>query len=402
MHVLFVHRAGSGQFAALIASLVAQGDEVTLITERPAPEQPGVSQLVYSVEETATRHPALAATEYHLRTGEAVAQLMQRLKAADPPDVVLGHIGWGGMLFARDALPDAALLGYCEYYYRSAGSDLDFGAAEPVPASERHRVRMRNAAQLLALDSLDAAYAPTQWQRQQYPAAYRKRISVCHDGIDTSFCRPDAEAFFALPDGRVLAPGAPVVTFVARDLDPYRGYPQFMRAASALAARRPDAIFVVVGGDGPGYGRPRPDGNSWREAMCAETGLGDQIVHIPWLPHESLIRLFQVSAAHVYLTVPFVLSWSLLEAMACGCLVVGSDTEPVREVIRDGINGILTPFDAPALLAERIEEALRHAASAPSLRRAARETIRTTYEREQCLGRQLSWLHGLSSQDLHR
>jgi len=395
MHVLFVHRAGSGQFAALIARLVAEGVEVSLITERVEQEQPGVRQLVYSVEETATRHPALAATEYHLRTGEAVAQLMERLKATDPPDVVLGHIGWGGMLFARDALPDAALIGYCEYYYRSAGSDLDFGAAEPIPMPDRHRVRMRNAAQLLALDALDAAYAPTQWQRQQYPAAYRKRIAVCHDGIDTGFCRPDAEASFTLPDGRVLMPGAPVVTFVARDLDPYRGYPQFMRAAAILASRRPDVTFVVVGGDGSGYGRPRSDGGSWRAAMCAETGLGHRAVHIPWLPYEGLIRLFQVSAAHVYLTVPFVLSWSLLEAMACGCLVVGSDTEPVKEVLRDGANGLLTPFHDEQLLAERIEQALAHPARAHLLRRAARETVLAGYERERCIDRQVGWIRQL-------
>lgn len=395
MHVLFVHRAGSGQFAALIASLVAQGDEVTLITERPAQELPGVSQLVYSVEETATRHPALAATEYHLRTGEAVAQLMERLNVTDPPDVVLGHIGWGGMLFARDALPDAALIGYCEHYYRSTGSDLDFGTTEPIPAAERYRVRMRNAAQLLALDALDAAYAPTQWQRQQYPAAYRKRIAVCHDGIDTRFCRADREASFTLPDGRVLAPGTPVVTFVARDLDPYRGYPQFMRAAAILAARHPDLVFVAVGGDGSGYGRPRSDGYSWREAMCAETGLGDRIVHIPWLTHEELIRLFQVSTVHVYLTVPFVLSWSLLEAMACGCLIVGSDTEPVKEVIRDGINGLLAPFHDERALAGRIEQALAQPALARSLRRAARETVIAGYERERCIDRQIGWIRQL-------
>jgi glycosyltransferase involved in cell wall biosynthesis len=297
------------------------------------------------------------------------------------------------MLFARDTLPDAALIGYCEYYYRGSDSDLDFGIDEPVPMADRQRVRMRNAAQMLALDTLDIAYAPTQWQRRQYPAAYRQRIAVCHDGIDTRFCRPDADAAFILPDGRTLSPGMPVVTFVARDLDPYRGYPQFMRAAALLAARRSDALFVVVGGDGPGYGRPRCDGNSWREAMLAETGLADRVVHIPWLSYENLIRLFQVSAVHAYLTVPFVLSWSLLEAMACGCLVVGSDTEPVREVIGDGANGLLVPFHDSQALADRIAEALASSASMRPLRRAARETVVATYERERCIIRQTGWIH---------
>lgn len=392
MHVLFVHRAGSGQFAALIASLIAQGDEVTLITERPAPEQPGVRQLAYAVAEPSTQHPALAATDYHLRTAEAVGRLMEQLKASDPPDVVVGHVGWGGLTFARDALPDASLLGYCEYYYRSAGSDLDFGMAGPIPFAERQRIRMRNATQLLALDTLDAAYAPTHWQRQQYPAAYRQRIAVCHDGIDTDFCRPDGRASFTLPDGRLLRPGAPVITFAARDLDPYRGYPQFMRAAAILAARRPELIFVAVGGDGPGYGRPREDGRGWREAMLAETGLTDRIVHIPWLPHEDLIQLFQVSAVHVYLSVPFVLSWSLLEAMACGSLIVGSDTAPVREVIRDGVNGLLTPFHDETALARRIEDAYRHGPRLLALRQAARKTVLDSYERARCIDRQMRWI----------
>ncbi|MBN9455341.1 MAG: glycosyltransferase [Bosea sp.] len=396
MHILFVHRSGSGQFAALIASLVARGDEVTLITERPAPEQPGLRQLAYTVGDASTQHPALAATDYHLRTGEAVAGLMARLGADDPPEVVIGHTGWGGLLFARDALPDAALLGYCEYYYRSSGSDFDFGAIEPISQAERQRIRMRNAAQLVALDGLDAAYAPTQWQRQQYPAPYRPRIGVCHDGIDIASCRPDSQARFTLPDGRELRPGAPVVTFVARDLDPYRGYPQFMRAAARLAQDDPGLIFVVVGGDGPGYGRPREDGRLWREAMLAETELAERVVHIPWLPHESLVRLFQVSAAHVYLTVPFVLSWSLLEAMACGCLVVASDTPPVQEAIRDGVNGLLAPFDAPAILAQRIAEALRRPQGMASLRRAARETVRAGYARELCVDRQIGWIHRLA------
>ncbi|MCU4178183.1 glycosyltransferase [Bosea sp. BH3] len=397
MHVLFVHRAGSGQFAALIGGLVAQGDEVTLITERPAPEQPGVRQLAYAVAEPSTQHPALAATDYHLRTAEAVARQMAQLRTSDPPDVVLGHIGWGGLTFARDALPDAALIGYCEYYYRSVGSDLDFGLSAPVPDAERQRIRMRNAAQLLALDTLDAAYAPTHWQRQQYPPPYRPRIAVCHDGIDTDFCRPDPQASFTLPDGRRLTPRSPVITFAARDLDPYRGYPQFMRAAAILAARHPELIFVAVGGDGPGYGRPREDGRGWREAMLAETGFGeaglaDRLVHIPWLAHDDLIRLFQVSAAHVYLSVPFVLSWSMLEAMACGCLIVGSDTAPVREVIRDGLNGLLAPFHDEAALARRIEEAYRHGPRLRSLREAARETVMANYDSARCVDRQMSWI----------
>ena len=398
MHVLFVHRSGSGQFAHLIARLAAEGAEVTLVTERPEPAQPGVHQIAYAVGETTTAHPALAATEYHVRTGEAVAAELSRLPRHDRPDVIVGHTGWGGLLFAKDVLPAVPLLGYCEYFYNANGSDLDFGAAAEVTEAERRRIRMRNAAQLLTLEALDFAYAPTRWQRQQYPASVRERIALCHDGIDVAACRPDPEAAFTLPDGRVLRAGDPVVTFAARDLDPYRGYPQFMRAAARIARARPDTVFVAVGGDGPGYGRPRPDGRLWREVMLAETGLAERVIHIPWLAHAELVRLFQVSAVHVYLSVPFVLSWSLLEAMACGCLIVGSATPPVREVVRDGVNGLLAPFFDEAALADRVLTGLSGTTGLAALRQEARLTVARGYEREACVDRQLGFVMQLAAE----
>lgn len=399
MHVLFVHRSGSGQFAHLIARLAAEGAEVTLVTERPEPERPGLRQIAYAVGEPATTHATLAATDYHVRTGEAVAAELSRLGRHDRPDVIVGHIGWGGLLFARDAMPGVPLIGYCEYFYNAVGSDLDFDASAVVADAERRRIRMRNAAQLVTLETLDLAYAPTRWQRQQYPRAVRERIAVCHDGVDIAACRPDPEAVFTLPDGRVLRAGDPVVTFAARDLDPYRGYPQFMRAAARVARQRPDAVFVAVGGDGPGYGRPRPDGRLWREVMLAETGLAERIVHLPWLVHAELVRLFQVSAAHVYLSVPFVLSWSLLEAMACGCLIVGSATPPVQEVVKHGVNGLLAPFFDEEALASRILAGLAAGAGLTGLRQEARRSVARGYEREACVDRQLGFVMQLAAEE---
>jgi len=398
MHVVFVHRSGSGQFAHLIRRLVATGGEVTLITERPEPQSPGIRQIAYSVGDAATSHLTLAATDYHVRTGEAVAAQLSRLRS-ERPDAVLGHVGWGGMLFARDAMPGVPLLGYCEYYYNATGGDLDFEPGATVSDAERQRVRMRNAAQLVTLQALDFAYAPTRWQRQQYPAQLQQRIAVCHDGIDVEACRPDARAQFVLPDGRLLRPGDPVVTFAARDLDPYRGYPQFMRAAAQIARERPQAIFVTVGGDGPGYGRPRPDGRLWREVMREQTGLAEAMVHIPWLDHADLVRLFQVSAAHVYLSVPFVLSWSMLEAMACGALVVGSATPPVQEVIRHGVNGLLAPFFDEQRLARTVIAALDRQDELAPLRAAARRTVLARFERDACVDRQLGFIGRLAADD---
>lgn len=398
MHVLFVHRSGSGQFAHLIDRLLAEGAEVTLVTERPGQNRPGLQQITYALDAGSVASPSLAATEYHVRTGEAVAAILRRLRHEDRPDLIIGHTGWGGLLFAKDVLPETPLLGYCEYYYNAEDSDFDFDPASGATGAQRMRLRMRNAAQLVTLQAVDAAYTPTRWQHRQYPASIRDRIAICHDGIDTRLCRPDPDAGFTLPDGRVLRRGDELVTFVSRDLDPYRGYPEFMRAAALVAQARPEAIFVVVGGDGVGYGRPRSDGRLWREAMLAETGLAERIVHIPWLAREDLIRLFQVSAAHVYLTVPFVLSWSLLEAMACGCLIVGSRTAPVQEVVTDRRNGLLAPFFDRSVLAGTIIEALERQADCEPLRRAARATVAAKFELEACLDRQLGMIERLLAQ----
>ncbi len=398
MRVLFVHRSGSGQFAHLIGRLLGEGAEVTLVTEHAEAVRPGLRQLLYTVSGPVTASPSLAATEYHVRTGEAVASVLRRLPRHERPDVIIGHTGWGGLLFAKDALPATPVLGYCEYYYNDRDSDFDFEPADEATDAERMRLRMRNAAQLLTLQAIDAAYTPTRWQHRQYPASIRDRIAICHDGIDTQQCRPNAEARFTLPDGNVIRAGDEIVTFAARDLDPYRGYPQFMRAAALVAQARPEARFIVVGGDGPGYGRPRPDGRLWRDAMLQETRLGERLVHISWLAHQELRQLFQVSAAHAYLTVPFVLSWSLLEAMACGCLVVGSRTPPVQEVITDRRNGLLAAFhDVPALAAT-IVQALERQGEFEGLRRAARATVQARFELESCLDRQMRLIERLVAQ----
>lgn len=371
------------------------------MTERAERSRPGLRQLAYAPGEASSTRPSLAATEYHVRTGEAVAGVLQRLRRDDPPDLVIGHTGWGGLLFARDVLPQTPLLGYCEYYYNAENSDFDFDPVLGVTDSDRMRLRMRNAAQLVTLQAVDAAYTPTRWQHRQYPASIRDRIAICHDGIDARRCRPNAAARFTLPDGRVLRPGDEVVTFVARDLDPYRGYPQFMRAAARVARERPDAVFVVVGGDGVGYGRPRPDGRLWREVMAEEADLAERMVHIPWLDHDDLIRLFQVSAAHVYLSVPFVLSWSLLEAMACGCLIVGSRTAPVQEVVTDRRSGLLAPFFDTEALAAAMLEALEKQADFEPLRQAARATVLARFELEVCLDRQVGFIERLAAPDDH-
>jgi len=399
MRVVFVHRRGPGQFVHLAPFLAERGWEVSFVCETMQRGLPGVAAVRHRAEppsrlgERLARH--LATTEQHVRIGHRVAEALAGLARRDgPPDLVVGHLGWGGLLFAKDVLPEVPVLGYCEYFYRPEGGDVGYDPAEPVTEDDRRRLRLLNATQLLALDAVDGGLSPTRWQRSRFPAAYRRRIAVCHDGIDVARCLPWPAARFVLPDGRRLKPGDPVITYAARDLEPYRGFPQFLHAAAEVLRRRPRAIAVVAGGDGVSYGRPPPDGGSWREAvgrevLTAEAGIDPaRIVFLGHVPHDRLIRLFQVSAAHVYLTVPFVLSWSMLEAMACGALVIGSATPPVEEVIVDGRNGLLAPFFDREALVERMLAALDAPQEMAPLRAAARRTVVERYALERCLGRQ--------------
>ncbi|WP_075217289.1 glycosyltransferase [Mongoliimonas terrestris] len=378
MRVLFIHRSGPGQFLHLARHLADRGDGVTLLCERVDRPLGDVRVLLHGTEAPARARTATgAAVDYHVRLGERVAVAIDRMvRREGPPDVVVGHAGWGSLLFVKDVLPATPALAYCEYYYRPSGADMGFDPADPVTAEDRRRLRARNLAQTATLSAVEAGLSPTRWQRDLYPAEYRPKIGLCHDGIDTDVCRPDPTARFTLPDGRVLDRTAPVVTFAARDLEPYRGFPQFMRAAAKVAARHPAATFVVAGGDGVSYGRKAPDGRSWRAVMLEETGIDPSRIHfVGTLPHADLIRLFQVTTAHVYFTYPFVLSWSMLEAMATGALVVGSATAPVEEFVADGRNGLLAGFFDPDALADQLMEVLARPAAFDGLRAEARRTV---------------------------
>lgn len=378
--------------------MVDLGHEVVLVAERFDRLLSGVLHVRYAPEPSRSApHPALVATDHHVRTGEAVARSLDRLRRRGRvPDLVVGHVGWGGLLFVKDVLPHVPVLGYCEFFHQARGGDLDFGAERPASPLDRARARMRNAAQLTTLHGIEAGLAPTRFQRDGYPSAVRSRIGVCHDGIDVATCRPAPDASLTLPDGRILRAGQPIVTYAARDLEPYRGFPQFLDVAAEVARRCPEAVFVAVGRDGVSYGARRPDGRSWREAEMERSGLDPSRIAFPgWLTHDDLVRLFQVSAAHVYLTVPFVLSWSMVEAMACGCVLVGSATAPVEEVIEHGRNGLLADFFDVSTLARHVEDALLRPAAMRSLRQDARRTVERRYSLPDCLDRQTTFVRHL-------
>jgi glycosyltransferase involved in cell wall biosynthesis len=403
VNIVFAHRRGAGQFRFLAGHLAERGVNVTVVCEMADEPIRGVrfvkhdSSPVRTSGDSQFRH--LAVADEYARHGHRVAETLDRLRRAEgAPDIVIGHIGWGGLLFVKDVLPQTPALGYCEYFFRSKGGDIGFDPRQPASVQELGRARLRNMIQQATLEAVDAGLSPTAWQRSRYPANVQPRIAVCHEGVDTAVCRPDERARFQLPDGRTVSYGDAIVTYVARGLEPYRGFPQFMRAAASIAKKRNDVLFLIVGDDTVSYGRTHPSGRSWRQVMMAETGIDpNRIVFLGPINHAALVRLFQVSAVHVYLTVPFVLSWSLLEAMACGCLVVGSKTAPVEEVIADRRNGILTDFWDTDLLANRVLDGLARPGPGRALRQAARATIEQRYRRSDCLARQVDLLGRLIS-----
>jgi glycosyltransferase involved in cell wall biosynthesis len=403
MNLLFVHQNMPGQFRHLIAAAAASGaHRVVCLGMRSDFALPSVGRVVYQLPDTpanAAHHPYLAATHDAVRHGQQAARASAILaRNGFRPDLVVAHPGWGESLYIKEVFPAVPLLHYCEWYYHTRGADTNFDPAFQQDMEANCAVLTRNAHLLLGLEACDWGMAPTAWQKAQHPAAFHDKISVAFDGIDTEAAAPDPLARFRLPDGRMLAPGDEVVTYVARSLEPYRGFPSFMRALPDILRRRPAAIVLVAGSDAISYGRPPPDGGSWRQALAAELTVDPaRVIFLGRIPRAEYLRLLRVSAAHVHLTVPFVLSWSMLEAMAAGCLVIGSATPPVQEVIQDGRNGLLADFFSPSVIADRVVEALAHGPRFAAQRQAARWTVLSRYSLDRCVPRQLALLETLAA-----
>jgi glycosyltransferase involved in cell wall biosynthesis len=356
---------------------------------------PGVRLLGYAMPPvtSSTTLPTLRTTEAAVQRGQSVLTALLKLKKAGfYPDVVYAHPGWGETLFLKDVYSRAKLIHFCEFYYNTTGQDFNFDSEFPNDAGDVLRLRMRNLHHLMALDQADVGIAPTVWQKTRFPLAYQSKIDVVHDGVDTGVVAPDPKAFVQLPRKNLrLTRNDEVITFVSRNLEPYRGFHTFMRALPALLKARPSAHVIIVGGNDVSYGR-RLSRGSYREKYLAELqgGLDFNRVHfVGKLPYPTFLRILQVSTAHIYLTYPFVLSWSMMEAMAAGCLVIGSRTAPVEEVISHDNNGLLVDFFSPNDLVDAICRACESPAEMQAIRERARQTIVDRYDLHTvCLPRQ--------------
>lgn len=408
--ILFVHQNFPGQYRHLAPALRRRGDQVVAIGGPTARPLEGIPLHRYDPMPPGgvpDCHPWASDLQAKALRGEAVGALLERLLTAGlRPDLVIGHPGWGELLAVKDLLPEVPVLHQVEFIYQLSGGDADFDTEFPSPSwRQRTRLRLRRSVQLLALQDLDWGLAPTPWQASTVPESYRERLSVIHEGIDTDAIRPEGPATVRLERaGLTFRPGDELVTFVARNLEPYRGFHVFLRMLPLLLQLRPNAHVLIVGGDGVSYGSPPPEGGSWRARLLAELAgrLDDSRVHfVGTVPHALLHEVFRVSACHVYLTYPFVLSWSLLEAMSCGALVVGSDTPPLRDVIRHGGNGLLVDFFDGEALARQVADVLADPAAHQPLRQAARATVVERFDlRRVCLPRQLALVDRLLGAEL--
>lgn len=390
MKFLFVHQSFPAQFKFIYRVLAANpANQVVILTMNDF-NAGNMADKVRVIRYHPTRrnvpdtHPWLTDIETKTIRAEAVLKVAIALRAEGfEPDVIIGHPAWGECLCLKEVWPKANTLFYAEFYYHPTGNDVGF---DPEFSTEdekaKCRVRFKNINNLLNLEIADACVSPTKWQKNTFPAVYQPKIHVIHDGIDTDHVKPDPSAKLAIGD-RVFSKNDEIITFVNRNLEPYRGYHSFMRALPKIMASRPNATVIIVGGNRVSYGAAAPEGKTWKEIFLNEVReqLDMSRVHfVGQVNYQTFIALLRCSTVHVYLTYPFVLSWSLLEAMACECAIVASDTASVREAIIDGVTGRLVDFFNYEQIAQAVIELLQDQASRARLGSAARQHVINHYD----------------------
>lgn len=389
MHVLFVHQNFPAQFGHIATHLTQRhGFRCTFVTERRGGKVGDVDCVQYKVDGGATKHNHYCTRTFENATRHAIG-VYDAVKARPDlkPDLIVGHSGFGSTLFLREMFPDVPIINYFEYFYRTRDSDMDFRKDYPPQPMDFLRARARNAMVLLDLDNCDAGYSPTEYQRRLFPKEYQGKLQTIFDGVDTAVWKPmpglpREVAGYKVPDGMK------VVTYATRGMESMRGFDVFMKAAKRLCDRRKDVIFLVAGQDRVCYGGDErfTGGKTYKEWVLSQDSYDrSRFVFLGLIPPTELAKLFNITDVHIYLTVPFVLSWSLLDALACGATVLASDTAPVREMVQNGVNGVLFDFFRPDALAELANQLLDRKDEYRVLGQQGAAIIREKYSVDVCL-----------------
>lgn len=401
MNILFLHNNFPAQYRWLAPTMAAdKNNKVVFGSIHQRAKFPNVINVHYEPARKPAEniHHYLHGYESSVLTGQAAFRMGLGLREKGfIPDVICAHAGWGPGHFMKEVFPEAKLLGYFEWYYNAKGADFDFFPDVEHSFDDLCRLRIKNCSLLTDLMACDWGTAPTMWQWSQIPKEIREnKINILHDGINTQYMIPEKGKKLVIK-GLDLSHAKEIVTFVGRGMEPYRGFMQFMEMASILQQERPNIHIVVVGSERVVYGRSLQDGKSYKQKALNDFTFDLKRIHFTGsIPYGDLRTVLQASDAHVYLTAPFVLSWSMLEAMSAGCLVIGSDTAPVREVIQNGVNGFLVDFFSPVNFAQKVSECLDHKSDMEAIRIQARKTILSHFKYEDCLEQHIQLIQNLA------
>ena len=396
MNILFVHRNFPAQFKYFAQELAKDHrNKVVFVTNNTNTKTFGrITKVEYKLKRKVPDdcHRYLKFYEEAIIHGQAAAEAIIRLQYQGfKPDIIYGH-SWGPSMFVKDIFPDVPYIAHLEWYYNPTDSDVDFRGNE-LDIDARACLSCKNSHILQDLVHCDYGISPTNWQKKQFPKIFHDKIKVIHEGIDTSICKPDNKAKFKVPNSKLtLTNKDEVLTYATRGMEEYRGFPEFMKAASILMKQRPELQVVIAGDNRVCYGRYLKN-DTWKDKMLRELEFDETRLHfVGSLPYKDYIKLLQISSAHVYLTYPFVLSWSMMEAMSAGCPIIASNTPPVTEMMQDGYNGILTEFYDIDGIVEKVNNVINNPDDYTLIRKNARETIVQNYDLKHLLQKQIEFL----------
>lgn len=397
MNILFIHRSFMGQFKylATVLSLDANNN-ITFLTEDDEYQVQGINKVVYRAKCKPSGNFYLENYEAALERGQNAARKAEELKKQGfKPDIIYGFAGWGSSMFIKDVFPDVPFIAYCEWFLTPTGANIGFDGTE-LTLEEKERLRCNNAHVLTTLAAADAAISPTQWQKEQFPKEFHHKISVVHDGVDTGLFMPDDNVKFII-DNIEFTRKDEVITYGTRGFEPIRGFPQFMGAAEKLLKKRPNTHILIAGENKVHYSAQK--NVDYKALMLKNLDLDMSRVHfVGTLPYNEYKKFLQVSSAHVYLTYPFILSWSILDAMSTGCCIVASNTAPVLEIIENNYNGLLVDFFNVDELVEKIEYTLDNKEKMQQIRQNARQSVVDKYDLAKVVPQQIQALANALSQ----